>query len=80
MALEFRAATANLIGEVEPYPLRLAGEERAQVVLHSLPNDRVDGDTSRMIVRLVGDTTHDVEYVWRNVGGRFRIVDVKRTE
>ena len=44
-------------------------------VLH----DRVDGNTSHMIVRLEAAETHDLEWVWSNEKGRFRIVRVRRT-
>ncbi|MBV8084736.1 MAG: hypothetical protein JO247_07965 [Chloroflexi bacterium] len=46
---------------------------------YQLLHDRVDGDTSYMIVRVEGAETHDLEWVWSNEKGRFRIVQVRRT-
>jgi hypothetical protein len=46
---------------------------------YQLLHDRVDGDTSHMIVRIEAAETHDLEWVWSNEKGRFRIVQVRRT-
>ena len=40
--------------------------------------DRVEADnTSRMVVRLQGDESRELEWVWRSVDGRFRIVEIR---
>mgnify|MGYP001488446145 CR=1 FL=1 len=49
-----------------------ANIERYQVL-----GDSIAGDTSRLIVRLEGDEPRELEWVWQNVDGRFRIVDVR---
>lgn len=37
---------------------------------------RLDGDGSHILVRLEGATTVELDWLWRHVDGRFRIVDV----
>jgi hypothetical protein len=43
-------------------------------------SDRVDGNTSHVLVQLEGDTTTQLEWVWSNVDGRFRIVDIRQPQ
>jgi hypothetical protein len=39
--------------------------------------DRAEPDASHMTIRLEGDQARDVEWVWSNQNGRFRIVNVR---
>ena len=69
---DFAESAQDRIGDFE----RLVPPDlKSYQVLH----DRVDGNTSHMIVRLDGAESHELEWVWSNENGRFRIVSVGPT-
>jgi len=63
---EVRDRIASLEGLVP------SGLRRYELLSHSY-----DGHASHRVVHLEGDTTVELDWLWANVDGRFRIVDVR---
>ncbi len=68
---DYAPALASFSGDIDAL---IPGGLRSYTLLE----DHVYGNVSHMRVRLEGDTTADLEWIWSNVDGRYRIVEVRK--